>query len=71
MKTRLLLRVSFVAALAGGTLMSSCGGMLTQSIRDGLFNYVAGRVSSGADAAMLGDFITSVFTGGYGGSSDQ
>ncbi len=67
MKPRILLRVSLATLLWGGTLtMIGCGDMVRQSIRDGLFNYVAGSVSRGFDAALFGDFITNVFTGGFG-----
>jgi len=68
MRSKTLLRVSLAALLGGGTMTTiGCGDLVGQSIRNGLFNYVAGRVSSGVDAALLGDFITDVFTGGLGG----
>ena len=64
------LRVLFALLLACTTTMTiGCGDLVSQSLRDGLFNYVIGSVSSGFDAALFGDFITSVFTGGFGGTT--
>ena len=68
MKPRYLLRVSLVALLAGAaTMTAGCGDMISKSVKDGLLNYVVGSVSGSFDAAVFGDFITSVFTGGLGG----
>ena len=67
MKPKTLLRVSLAAWLAGGTLTTiGCGDLVRQSVRDGLFNYIAGTVSSGLDASVFGEFVTNVFTGGFG-----
>lgn len=70
MKRKTLLRVSLAAWLAGGALTTiGCGDLVRQSVRDGLFNYIAGSVSSGFNASLFGEFVTSVFTGGLGGDS--
>ena len=68
MNPKTLLRL-WLATLLGGSTMATigCGDMVRQSIKDGAFKYIAGSVSGGFGADLVGDFLTGVFTGGFGG----
>ena len=71
MRKYTFLRGSLASLLTGGTLMmSGCGDLVRDSIKDGFFSYLTGSVSSTFDSALFGDFISNILTGGFMGMPD-
>lgn len=59
MKKKNVMRVLLAASLCGGTVTAvSCGELIRQSVRDGLYDWLAGQVGSSISVTAIGDQIT-------------
>ncbi|UCD30057.1 MAG: hypothetical protein JSV03_06170 [Planctomycetota bacterium] len=67
-----LIRGLFASLLVGGTVVGiGCGDLLGTSIKNGLYNYITGSVTTGGVVNQFGDFVTDFFTGGFVGDNDN
>ena len=70
MRSKVALRIWLAMVLAGGTLTSmECSEITKNSLKDGVFGYVTGSVSSQLSSAAVGDFILNLLLGQSSSSS--
>jgi hypothetical protein len=69
MKTDRWFRAMAAAGMSGGVLLGTgpcTGEIFKNSVKEGIFLFVSGSLQGGLTNPQFNDFITDVFTGGFG-----
>ena len=71
MTFRRSLHALLISLLAGTLLATSCGDIVVDSVKTGVFTFISGSVSNTFGSSQLNDLIDSLLRGGSSNNNDS